>query len=256
MREGRTLVLLAALLALASQAHAAPSAQGLGLRWNSCLLDGGVQNKSFACDVNTGTDVLVGSFKLGVDLANVSGNEIVLELASAGATLPAWWAFKNGGTCRQGAMGFNLVQIASAPDCPEWGAGLTAGGIGAYVIGIRGPNTARLVAASAVPPDGLQLLSAGQEYFSFSLNINHTKTVGTGACGGCSTPVCLVLESITLTTPVLANNQKLRGPLNGVDSDWATWQGGGGVVVGGSSGCPHALPTLKRTWNELKSLYH
>ena len=253
MRPTRSLLLLTALLACSSQAHAA---QGLSLRWDSCLIDGGVQNKSFACDVNTGAEVLAGSFKLGADMGQVSGNEIAVDLASAGAALPAWWSFKNTGTCRQSAMTINFVTGALEQDCPDWGAGVIVGGLAAYNIGVKGANTARITAAAAVPPDQLQLLSAGQEYLSFNLVINHSKTVGAGSCAGCSTPVCLVLLSINITTPVLANNRVITGPMNGNDSDWATWQGGGGVVVGGNSGCPRALPTERRSWGAVKALYH
>src|SRR5262245_31288330 len=117
MRPTRSILLLAALLACSSRAHAA---QGLGLRWDTCLIDGGVQNRSFACDVNTGLETLAGSFKLGADFGQVSGNEIVVEIASAGAALPAWWSFKNVGTCRQGALGMNFTPNGLEVDCPDW----------------------------------------------------------------------------------------------------------------------------------------
>jgi hypothetical protein len=225
------------------------------LRWNQCYGDGGVQNKTFACGTNAGAEVLTGGFALGADLAQVSGNEVTLELASAGAVLPAWWEFKNAGTCRPTAMiiSFSIDPLASV--CQDWAQGLSSGGILAYNIGVKGPNTARMVAALAVAPENLQNLSAGQEYFSFSLRISHTKTVGTGACAGCTTPVCLLLRSINVTTPVVVNNQTLSGPGNGVDSDFATWQGGGGISSIIGSGCPGALPVEKRTWGAVKALY-
>ena len=36
-----------------------------------------------------------------------SGVEIVVDVATAGATLPAWWAFKNAGTCRPSSLTMN-----------------------------------------------------------------------------------------------------------------------------------------------------
>src|SRR5215471_12705021 len=119
-------------------------------------------------------------------------------------------------------------------------------------IGYRGPNTARVRIAEAVPANNFKDLVAGQEYYSCDLTIDYQKTVGTGSCAGCSTPACLVLTSINLTTPVVENNRLLTGPANGVDSNWATWQGGGGVVVGGQAGCPAATPTAKSTWGAVK----
>jgi len=251
MRPVRTLVLLVLVLSFTPQARAA----GLFLRWNKCYGDGGAPNRTFACDINSGFELLAGGFALGTDLAQVSGNEVVIDLASSGSALPAWWQLKNAGTCRQPAMNMNFVYDPAQIVCVDWAQGSSAGGLGAYGIGARGPNTARIVAAIAVAPSQLQDLSGGEEYFAFNILISHTKTVGSGACAGCTTPVCLVLASINVTTPVLANNRKLSGPGNGVDSDFVTWQGGAGVVVGGAIGCPAATPTVRGTWGSVKSLY-
>jgi hypothetical protein len=241
---------------LALSATVAAAGPGVGLRWNACLSDGGLLNKNFACSSNTGTNLLVGTFEMGADLLQTSGNEVVIDLASASNPLPAWWAFKNAGTCRQTALAMNFTYSATAINCADWAQAQSAGGIGAYNIGARGTNTARLVAAIAVPPNALQNLVAAQEYFSFNLTISNAKTAGTGNCTGCSDPVCIVFNSINLTTPILANNVKLSGPSNGTDANYCTWQGGLGVAVGAVSGCPAATPTKNATWSQVKSMYH
>jgi hypothetical protein len=239
------------------------SASGVGLKWDLCAADGGMTNKAFACNTNAGSNQLVGTFALNAaGLAQVSGNEVIIDLASAGATLPAWWQMFKAGTCRNTSLTMNFVANGAAVNCADWALGASAGGIGAYNIGQRGPNTSRIIAAIAVPPSALADLAGGQEYFSFNVLINHLKTVGTGLCDGCQTPVCIVFNSINLTTPILANNVKLSGPENGTDSDFVTWQGGAGVVVNppppGSppvSGCPAATPTKNATWSQVKSMY-
>ena len=241
------------------------SASGVGLKWNSCAGDGGATNKAFACASNAGSNLLVGTFALdpaGPGLANVSGNEVIIDLASADPVLPAWWQMFKLGTCRQASLSMNFVISALAVNCLDWAQAQSAGGIGAYNIGQRGPNTSRIIAAIAVPPTALQNLVGGQEYFAFNVAIGNQKTVGTGNCAGCQTPVCIVFNSVNLTTPILANNVKLSGPGNGTDSDYATWQGGAGVVVNppppGSppvSGCPAATPTKNATWSQVKSMY-
>ena len=251
----KKVTLLCGLL-LALSATVAAAGPGVGLRWNACLSDGGLINKAFACNANTGTNLLVGTFQLGQDLPSTSGNEVVIDLASASNPLPQWWAFKNAGTCRQTALAMNFSISALAANCVDWAQAQSAGGIGAYNIGARGPNTARLVAAIAVPPTALQNLVSATEYFSFNVTISNAKTVGTGNCVGCSDPVCIVFNSINLTTPILANNIKLTGPSNGSDSNYCTWQGGLGVVTGGGSGCPAATPTKNATWSQVKSMYH
>jgi hypothetical protein len=245
--------LLVAFLALFALAPGARAAGGVSLRWDSCYGDGGVQNKSFACDTNTGSATLVGSFTPGADISQVSGNFIVLDLGFAGATTPQWWwLFFNFVTCRKTSLTFSRTAPGA---CVDWTAGQAVGGISAYNIGVRGPNTARLAAITAVPPNALADLFASQEYFSFSLTIDYQKTVGDGSCAGCASPGCLVTQFINLTTPNTATNRTLSGPANGTDSDWATWQRGAGVVVGGAVGCPAATPTAKRTWGAVKALY-
>ena len=241
------------LLALSASVAAAA---GVGLRWSACLSDGGLINRAFACNSNAGTNTLVGTFQTNAaGLDQVSGNEVVIDLASATNPLPAWWLMKNAGTCRQAALTMNFVAPATAVNCTDWAIGAAAGGIGAYNVGLRGPNTARIVAALAVAPDNLQNLTGGQEYFSFNVNISNAKTAGTGNCAGCQDPVCIVFNSINLTTPILANNVLLSGASNGTDGNFCTWQGGGSPVVGPISGCPQATPTHNKTWSQVKALY-
>jgi hypothetical protein len=200
----------------------------------------------------------MGSFQLGADLADVSGLEIVVDVATASASLPAWWAFKNVGTCRQASLGMGSALSANAANCADWSNGAPAGGLAAYNIGSAGPNTARIIGgiAEALP---LSQLVAGQEYFGFNISINNAKTVGTGSCAGCSVPACIILNSILCATPPVvgqpSRDTKVFGATNGTDSNFATWQGGGGVSVGGTTGCPQAVPTHNTTWSSVKSLY-
>jgi hypothetical protein len=248
----KKVTLLCGLLLAVSASIA--SAAGVGLRWTGCLSDGGTANRNFACNLNTGSNVLVGTFELGADLARTSGEEIIIDLASASSPLPAWWQFKNAGTCRAGSLAIGNAPPASAINCLDWAGGLSGGiGVGAYNIGIAGPNTARIVAAGAVPPDALQNLSSATEYFAFTLTINNLKTVN--SCAGCLDAVCIVFNSLNMTTPILANNVLLTGPSNGTDANFCTWQGGAGVTTGRGIGCPAATPTKSKTWSQVKSMY-
>jgi len=259
-RTRATLVALVTL-ALASPAFAATTPPGVNIRWDNCFDDGGLMNKTFACNTNAGQEQLVVSLVLAEPMLDVSGQEIVVDIRSASATLPAWWAFKNAGTCRTASLTMNSTISASAVNCLDWANGAAAGGIGAYNIGARGANTARLVAALAVAADAAADLVPGTEYFSFNLNINNLKTVGTGSCAGCQNPVCIVFNSIAVVQPVPLVGVKLTGPSNGTDSNFATWQGGAGVTVppgpwtGGGIGCPAATPTTNKTWGQVKTLY-
>jgi len=259
----KLILLCGALLAL--DVTVAAAAQGLNLRWQACIGDGGAFNRAFACDSNTApSHVLVGGFELGLDMANVSGDEIVIDLSTADFYIQPWWQFRNAGSCRLASLALNTTISPAAVACADWGNGLSVGGVGAYILGgansfpylwLGGANTARIVAATAVPYDALSQLFAGQEYFSFNVVIDNAKTVGTGACLGCQSPACITFNSLHLTTPVAANDRKLTGPANLTDGNFVTWQGGGGVWSERGDGCPAATPTRKQTWGAVKSLY-
>jgi len=255
MRSIQSTVLLGFALLAAAPAHAA-SGPGVNLSWSRCQGDGGVQNATFACDTNTGQEVLVGSLVLPAPLAQVSGNEVSIDLISQDDPLPLWWDFKSPGTCRLNSLHFNTTADASDVICVDWAAGNSMGGIGAYTTGTPpsmgnidpslAPRHRRCVMALAVPPDQLVDLQGDTEYFSFNLVIDHAKTVGTGACGGCSGSVCLVLQMIDVTTPVLANNI-FMGNATTPGSNMARWQGNG-------VDCS-LVPVKNKTWGEVKALY-
>jgi hypothetical protein len=252
----KRVTLLCGLL-LALTAGVAAAAPGVNIRWNNCIGDAGLLNRNFACNTNGGSAVMVLSFELGEDILASSGQEVVVDVGSGSASLPAWWGFLNAGTCRQGSLSVNSALSPAAVACADWAQnGPATAGLGAYQIGLRGPNTARVKVAIAVQLSGLSDLLGGTEYFSCNLQINNAKTVGTGACAGCGVPVCIVFNSIKNTTQDPINDRTTTGPSNGFDSDFVTWQGGGGVVVGGVPGCGAATPTKNATWGAVKAMYH
>lgn len=275
----RAILCIAALTLLASTrpSLAATSAPGLNLRWDRCYGDAGVWNKNFACDTNSGTETLVASFELAEDYATVSGLEGNIDLASETTALPAWWEFKSVGTCRTTSLGMGFTLPPGSTACQDWSNGQAAGGIGAYVnAGFFGSlNSRRIRFAIAVPPGGLQDLRGGQEYFVARITINHAKTVGTGACGGCLTPVCIVFSGLIVDTPTTALNTLLRlsRGANYAGSQYATWQNGYPLDIqhdcdvfrapSNCSGpttsftCVLATPTNSHgsTWGAVKALY-
>src|SRR5580765_3700898 len=214
------LVIALGCLSTSAPAHAQPY-PGVALRWNHCFGEGtGASVRSFACDTNAGFDELVGSFSLYQDMAEVSGNEIVVYVSTyppyvyplSGGPLPEWWKLKNAGTCRQPSLSANFTADPANVVCQDWGGGAQVGGLAAYQIDGGGPGTARILLAEAVPTTSLQSLTTGVEYYSFTLRIRHDKTVGTGACAGCGTPMYITLNSLKVTTHNNVNDWLLSGP--------------------------------------------
>lgn len=249
-----------AWLALYLGCAAAAQAGSLNLRWNDCYGDGGAVNRMFACDTNSGSEMLVGSFLMPQDLSNVVGNEIVVDVGFPGSSLPAWWDFKNAGTCRPTSLAVDFVPPLDAAACVDWAGGQGVGGVAAYTYTVYPGyiNFTRIKVASATLE--AMSLSAGQEYFSFRLFINHQKTVGTGSCSGCLLGACIYFRNLKLTTPNPQTDLQLYPgyPTPTWQDALATWQGGEGVVElsnGTIVACHAATPTRNRTWGEVKSLY-
>jgi hypothetical protein len=235
----------ALLLALGA---ASASASRLNLAWTNCLGDGGTTNQNFACNANTGASTMIASFTPNMTSSTVNGNEVVIDVQTASSALPAWWEFKNPGTCRPSALSLGAFAPVSSLICLEEFAGAAFAGIGAYKIGFGGPNRARLVIAEAVPAEALAYVDDSAEWFSVSVTIKRTSSTGAGACAGCSTPACIVLNSIKLTAGGGAKDEFI-GTSPG--TNYVTWQGG---VLGGG-GCPAATPARNTTWGAVKSLY-
>ena len=251
-----------AMLLCATTTHATPNVMscppGVNLRWNNCFSDGSVVNRNFTCAANSGVNLMVGSFSVPMDLPAPKRTEFVVDIATASATLPAWWQFRNPGSCRMTSMSMSIVLSPVAVNCVDWTLGQAAGGILDYQMGARGPNTARVIGFAQVP-DGIfppiEPLFANTEYFTFNLAFNNAKSVGIGACAGCSTPACIVLNSIRISGADESTLATMTAPSNGTDSNLVTWQGGAGVGVGSVIGCPAATATRGSTWGRLKAVY-
>jgi len=251
---------LCVLLALAwvPPVHASgpvTSPGGVNLTWSRCHAEGvGTQNRAFACDTNDGSEVLVVSFVLDAPLAQASGNEVVISLISQDDPLPLWWDLKNLGACRQTSLSLNLAEDPGDAVCANWQGVGADGGIGAYTgiapwMSIDPALTnrvRRILIAIAVPADELADLLANTEYFSCNIVIDHAKTVGAGACGGCAGSVCLLLQSLKVTDAISSNDVMLFGGAT-AGSDMAQWQGSG-------ADC-NLVPVRNKTWGQVKALY-
>jgi len=237
----KLLLLSAMLLATATAASAA----GVNLRWTACAGDGGVQNRAFACNSNLGSNVMVGSYVLDNDILHVNGNELVVDLATASASLPDWWRFTAAGTCRQAALSIAAHDGSACPDMFGLQASMN---IAAYQMGLHGANSGRILCVNAVQTSLIVDLFAAQEYGIAKWTIQNAKTVGTGACAGCLTPTCITFNSANITTEAGLSDTKLTSEAS-PGSNYITWQGGAGT------NCPAAVPTKNATWGSVKSLY-
>jgi hypothetical protein len=223
------------------------SAAGLNLRWNDCLGDAGAQNRTFACNTNLGganVHALVGSFVIDAELAEVNGNELVLDLVAMSPTLPEWWMFFKAGFCRQTSL--TIASHTLGTNCPDLFDGVASMNLFDYGVDFKGPATARIKAVNAVPGASIVTLSAGQEYAIARWIISNQKTVGAGSCAGCDIQVCLSFNNALITT---------NGDLNNTTVDTPTVAGSNQVTFQGTAVDCSIVPTRNTTWGAVKSLY-
>jgi hypothetical protein len=238
----KTLLITGVLLALTASLA---SAGGINLAWNDCVGGGGLPLKVFACTSNTGNNDLYMSFDPPVSIPDVNGSNPIVDLQSASSPLPQWWQFKNSGTCRLGS----LSALAALPGtCVDTWAGAGTAGVAAYltnsIVPSVPPNRARILGSISVPTLQAASVAPGTEYFLLMFRINNAKSTGSGACAGCSDPVCLVLNEVLLTS----NNSGDTRITNPLVSNFASWQAA-------LANCPGATPTNNKTWGQLKSIY-
>ena len=236
--------MVAAMLLVASSAFAA----GVRLSWQTCGGDGLIQNRTFACAANTGNSIIVGSYQLDADILQVNGDELVVDLiAQTAPTLPDWWTFVTPGTCRTTSLS---IAAQDGTNCPDMFGLQASMNIAAYQLnkanGGTPLGTARILCVNAVQTSLIVDLTAGQEYGIAKWTINNQKSVGTGACTGCTVPVCIVFNSANITTEGGVSDTKLTTPQN-PGENMITWQGAG-------ADC-NAVPTRNTTWGAVKSLY-
>jgi hypothetical protein len=262
----RRIVRFASTLAALMFAMPALAETGLHLSWDHCAADGRVANKAFACDTNDGSELLVLSFDPPEAKDDVNGFEITVHIKSSSASLPEWWRFA-AGTCRVAGMSYDLSP-AVAGTCAYPLSANAAGGIGAFQVDWFGPGSLRIIAISAVPQADQFAVAPGQEYFAFALVLRKVRTVGAGACGGCSTPVCIGFGHLRITGQVIDTNINMYAGGSGLGGSDATvtWQNAfvheytaitekASEYVSMTCDPDNSAPARTSTWGAVKSLY-
>ncbi len=236
----------AALLMLPDAAHA----NGLNLSWDACGA-AGVANKQFACNTNTGYDYLVLSAEFPtawiVDLPLTF--DATLDVTSAQSALPNWWRL-DPGDCRAGAITVGIESDGRYGSCTA--GALASGSRTAFAWSTSGlsPERRRLTITSR-PESAIWANDPLGEMLMCVLEISHSKSTGLGACTGCTTPVCIVLNSVTLYGQPWEGTPIRSYVTNPLQRNFVTWQGG----TNGIATCPAATPVHNSTWGSLKSLY-
>ena len=252
-------------------------AQGTRLRlsWDHCAAEGYVADRSFACNTNTGEDVLVASAVLGDEVPHATLAAFLgyLDFRATSPNLPIWWQV-SAGMCRQNALNLQASGLIASPLCTPW---YLADGtstqepltVAQFEYYSDGANSSR-IGFGAVVPAGFEItLPNGSQEFVFArLRILHSKTTGSVSCSGCQVPMCIGFGLLLLQYPGQIDNTY---PIKGTTASTVTWQGayassyepvGGYKMSGhtvpyhGNLGCASGpVPAQGRTWGMIKAFY-
>ncbi len=244
------LVLLVVVLLLILGASAAQAATA-SLSWGpTCWSDPGHTNlAAFACNTNTGEVIMTVSFTPDQDIAHFCRLGLTLYATAWGQLdIPDWWKLGTG-QCRSGTMSVS-VDFSAAPQvgCTDAWAGRNAFPIVDSYVTTPTPDdpnhyyppVARLEAEAVIDPVDAPHLTAGTEYYGMQVRVSYLRTVGAGACAGCSHPLNWDLVSVALydcdgSSQVAGPDYQANGSL--------TWDPG------------MATPARNPTWGAIKSLY-
>jgi hypothetical protein len=225
------------------------SASGLSITWQDCRppLGGGFNNQAFGCVSDIQEFPLFPTFSLAASMDSVYSMELVIDLYIAGNEgdpLPAWWLMAPG--CRPNGW---AADGAASPSCTDPWGGLGTGSFQGWITSMPGWSTrhARLLVAVATLPQDAVTLLGNASYTACRVLLRTTNT--TTCTDGCSTPACLVFNSLLVRQLHTPTDQTtlVSGPEIG-GSDRAVWQGGAGADCA-------AVPVRRTTWGAVKALY-
>ena len=235
---------------LAAASTALSQTSGVLLAWDNCSGGGGVPDRTFACDANTGFNYLYVSFVAPQGISMFVAMQADLDFSFGSTTTPPWWQVRNQtgqqNQCRNGALSAAANSIGTG--CVDFYQGNASGGVSSYQIAYGGqPNRAHARLFFGVPSANGGPLVAGVEYYACRALINNVKTVST--CAGCQTTACISGTSVQLLQPngTPGGNVTLAEPPPG-RSRFVTWQNGATANCG-------VVPARNATWGTIKSLY-
>lgn len=243
---------LGALLLSVSTAGAA----GIDLSWNGCVGSGlEASSRVFTCtgSVNQ-TYELVLQFRSPVPVPSFSTLLAYLDYQDANAvTLPPFWHYESGGCNGLDASppGIALYDdLSSFPGCAvpsppadPWGGDGSGGfeSIASYGVDYSRLGNGHLVLAGSRTASST--IAAGTRYYAFNLQLNNWNR---SACSSCADPGVIVWNMAQLVSDDGSPTVELSGPDQ--YSDCVTINSANPSLCG-------LVPTVSRTWGQLKSLY-
>jgi len=238
----KTILLTSMLLALT--VSVALAAGGFSLNWGTvCYTEAATPALVFACATNSGTaGVMTTTFMLDNPMADLVGCEWQIDGQSDDVALPEWWKLGAAPDCRANKASFKSAYVAVATEaCVDWTDGQ---GFNAPNFTWTG-NRVRLTLGIAIDASTPFGALASQEYYSGGVDILNSKTVGTGACAGCSIGM------------IFAENVFTAAGLDGRRDEFIVPMTGGNRCLSWNNPTTDCtlVPARPTTWGQIKGLY-
>ena len=241
---------LVAAFTLSGLPPARAAAEGAAhLAWDDCGA-AGLRTRAFACDTNVGAEQLVVSFIPPGAVPAFTGIDVSIRFWPPAASLPPWWALAAGG-CRATSLKSSPFSAGPSPCTGPWV-------LGTFSAAQLVTATQEIRALSDLPKGAEHGLQSGVEYYGMRIAVDHARSAGVGACGGCAMPVGLYLARLTL---LLGPDPNFDYPL--AELPYVNWQCDGspvatydnGWTVTGWNFPDCATPARRPTWGAIHSLY-
>lgn len=237
----KSILCVLVFLLAASAAPVLAQSSDTRLHWNDC---DGPLDLAFDCATNSGSPyVLQWSVQPPSGVNQCVGVEAILDIRLCGrSSVPAWWQFKNAGSCRLNAL---TVQPSTldAGCIALWPSSVASIFTYETLLADVGAQHVRLKIAAAVPASDAMTLDPSADLDVFQIRIARSSSTGAGSCEGCSTPAMLYPTVLTLVQPTgVGDFQVLPSPGPGV-----------ATVFGGY--CPPPDGARSTTWGRIKAQY-
>lgn len=246
-------------------AHPMPAAAAVHLAVGDC---GGAGYRAWTCTSNTGLAVvLVGSIDMPALPSLVRADCIVdFGFPAAGLRVPDWWRI-GVGLCRSaGNLDVRHTDDLGGMSCLDhFGSFATPSTTThRYEIGPADADAdpfgsipathARLYVSTSLDPSMVAEAGApapGDEVHLFTIAVARPRTVGTDACEGCGSGVCVTFLQATLA--------QRGGPSHVArfDDDWRSGWVELQASAPGTDACYYVIPDAasRSTWGQVKALY-
>jgi hypothetical protein len=270
MKRSIRTVLAAALLITCSAGPALAQQVSTNLSWDHCAGDGRIADRTFACDVNTGSETIVLSMVPNDSTrTGVVAWQARIDVTPVAQAVPSWWGLSQA-MCRPSGYQFQAdwsgLPLPPTACLPWYGSNPPFGTL-QFTYGAGDRFHLEIGAGLSDPATTSATLLAGREYDLCRIRITHAKSTGTGACEGCDVPACIGVSQLDLLF-----SGRPTEYFAGSGSNSVTWQGGyvagyptqSGAPCSHPSLCPYTnqlqcttapVPARGRTWGVIKALY-